>query len=96
MSMNGCPPREWESDQIRMESTQVEADFLFKPIIGDFYLKLSTTQYTLQIALLIISGGTPLHTGQPMLEGVPILSQYATHANTIYKREFGTVGQELI
>jgi hypothetical protein len=96
MSMNGCPPREWESDQIRMESTQVEADFLFKPIIGDFYSNLSNTQYTLQIALLIISGGTPLHTGQPMLEGVPILSQYATHANTIYKREFGTVGQELI
>lgn len=96
MSMSGCPLREWESDQIRVEATQVEADFLAKTIIGDFYSNLSKTQYTLQIALLIISGGTPLHTGQPMLEGVPILSQYATHANTIYKREFGTVGQELI
>ena len=96
MSMSGCPLREWGSDQIRVETTQVEADFLAKTIIGDFYLKLSKSLYTLQIALLIISGGTPLHTGQPMLEGVPILSQYATHANTIYKREFGTVGQELI
>ena len=94
--MSGCPLREWGSDQIRMESTQVEANFLFKAIIGDFYSNLSNTHYTLQIALLIISGGTPLHTGQPMLEGVPILSQYATHANTIYKRGFGTVGQELI
>jgi hypothetical protein len=73
--MNGCPPREWESDQNRVEATQVEANFLAKTIIGDFYLKLSTTQYTLQIALLITSGGTPLHTGQPMLEGVPILSK---------------------
>ena len=94
--MNGCPPREWESDQIRVEAPQVEVNFLTKTIMGDFYLKLSTTQYTLQIALLIISGGTPLHTGQPMLAGVPILSQYATHPNTIYKRGFGTVGQELI
>jgi hypothetical protein len=94
--MNGCPLREWESDQIRVEAPQVEVNFLTKTIMGDFYLKLSTTQYTLQIALLIISGGTPLHTGQPMLEGVPILSQEATHANTIYKRGFGTVGQELI
>jgi hypothetical protein len=96
MSMSGCPLREWESDQIRVEATQVEADFLSKAIIGDFYLKLSKSQYTLLIALLIISGGTPLHTGQPMLEGVPILSQDATHSNTIYKRGFGTVGQELI
>ena len=94
--MNGCPLREWESDLIRMEAPQVEVNFLTKTITGDFYLELSTTQYTLQIALLIISGGTPLHTGQSMLEGVPILSQYATHANTIYKRGFGTVGQELI
>jgi hypothetical protein len=94
--MSGCPLREWESDQIRVEATQVEADFLSKAIIGDFYLKLSKSQYTLLIALLIISGGTPLHTGQPMLEGVPILSQDATHSNTIYKRCFGTVGQELI
>jgi hypothetical protein len=94
--MSGCPLREWESDQIRVEATQVEADFLSKAIIGDFYLKLSKSQYTLLIALLIISGGTPLHTGQPMLEGVPILSQDATHSNTIYKRGFGTVGQELI
>ena len=96
MSMNGCPPRGCESDQTRMEAPQVEADFLAKTIIGDFYLKLSTTQYTLQITLLIISGGTPLHPGEPMLEGVPILSQEATRANTIYKRGFGTVGQELI
>jgi hypothetical protein len=94
--MSGCPLREWGSDQIRVETTQVEADFLAKTIIGDFYLKLSKSLYTLQIALLIISGGTPLHTEQPMLEGVPILSQEATHANTIYKRGFGTVGQELI
>ena len=94
--MNGCPLREWESDQNRVVATKVEADFLSKAIIGDFYLKLSKSQYTLQIALLIISGGTPLHTEQPMLEGVPILSQEATHANTIYKRGFGTVGQELI
>ena len=94
--MSGCPLREWGSDQIRVETTQVEANFLTKTIMGDFYLKLSKSLYTLQIALLIISGGTPLHTGQPMLAGVPILSQYATHANTIYKREFGTVGQELI
>jgi len=79
-----------------VEATQVEANFLSKAIIGDFYLKLSTTQYTLQITLLIISGGTPLHTGQPMLAGVPILSQEATHANTLYKRGFVTVGQELI
>ena len=71
MSMNGCPPREWESDQIRMESTQVEADFLFKPIIGDFYSNLSNTQYTLQIALLIISGGTPLHPEQTVVSGCP-------------------------
>ena len=96
MSMNGCPPREWESDQIRVEAPQVEVNFLTKTIMGDFYLKLSTTQYTLQIALLIISGGTPLHTGQPMLEGVPILSQEVTRAFTIHKRGFGTVGQELI
>lgn len=96
MSMSGCPLREWGSDQIRVETTQVEADFLAKTIIGDFYSNLSNTQYTLLIALLIISGGTPLHTGQPMLAGVPILSQEATHANTIYKRGFGTVGQELI
>ena len=79
-----------------MEAPQVEANFLAKTIIGDFYSNLSNTHYTLQIALLIISGGTPLHTGQPMLEGVPILSQEATHANTIYKRGFGTVGQEFI
>ena len=71
MSMNGCPPREWESDQIRMESPQVEADFLFKPIIGDFYSNLSNTQYTLQIALLIISGGTPLHPEQTDVSGCP-------------------------
>ena len=58
--MSGCPLREWESDQIRVEATQVEADFLSKAIIGDFYLKLSTTQYTLQIALLLISIGTDL------------------------------------
>ena len=32
MSMNGCPLREWESDQIRVETTQVEADFLAKTI----------------------------------------------------------------
>ncbi len=96
MSMNGCPPRECESDQIRGEATQVEANFLTKTIMGDFYLKLSTTQYTLQIALLIISGGTTLHTEQPMLAGVPILSQEAIHANTKHKRGFGTVGQELI
>lgn len=73
MSMSGCPLREWGSDQIRVETTQVEADFLAKTIIGDFYLKLSTTQYTLQITLLIISGGTIPHSGQPMLAGVPIL-----------------------
>ena len=79
-----------------MEAPQVEVNFLTKTIMGDFYLKLSTTQYTLQIALLIISGGTIPHSGQPMLAGVPILSQEATHANTIYKRGFGTVGQELI
>lgn len=96
MSMNGCPLREWESDQIRMEAPQVETNFLAKTIIGDFYLKLSKSLYTLQIALLIISGGTIPHSGQPMLAGVPILSQYATHANTIYKRGLGTVGQELI
>ena len=96
MSMSGCPLREWGSDQIRVETTQVEADFLAKTIIGDFYLKLSKSLYTLQIALLITSGGTPLHTGQPMLAGVPILSQEATRANTIHKRGFGTVGQELI
>jgi hypothetical protein len=94
--MSGCPLREWGSDQIRVETTQVEADFLAKTIIGDFYLKLSKSLYTLQIALLITSGGTPLHTGQPMLAGVPILSQEATRANTIHKRGFGTVGQELI
>ena len=96
MSMSGCPLREWEPDQTRVEVPQVEANFLSKAIIGDFYLKLSKSQYTLRIALLITSGGTTPHPGQPMLEGVPILSQYATHANTIYKREFGTVGQELI
>ena len=96
MSMSGCPLREWGSDQIRVETTQVEADFLAKTIIGDFYLKLSKSLYTLQIALLIISGGTIPHSGQPMLEVVPILSQEATRANTIYKRGFGTVGQELI
>ena len=96
MSMSGCPLREWGSDQIRVETTQVEADFLAKTIIGDFYLKLSKSLYTLQIALLIISGGTIPHSGQPMLAGVPILSQEATHSNTIYKRGFGTVGQELI
>ena len=96
MSMNGCPLRECESDQIRMEAPQVESNFLAKTIIGDFYLKLSKSLYTLQIALLIISGGTIPHSGQPMLAGVPILSQEATHANTIYKRGFGTVGQELI
>ena len=96
MSMNGCPLGDWESDQIRMEATQVEINFLAKAIIGDFYLKLSKSQYTLQIALLITSGGTPLHTGQPMLEGVPILSQEATRSNTIYKRGLGTGGQELI
>ena len=75
MSMNGCPLREWESDQIRMEATQVEVNFLAKAIIGDFYFKLSKSQYTLQIALLITSGGTTPHPGQPMLAGVPILSQ---------------------
>lgn len=96
MSMNGCPLREWESDQIRMEATQVEVNFLAKAIIGDFYLKLSKSQYTLLIALLITSGGTPLHPGQPMLAGVPILSQEATCAKTKHKRGFGTVGQELI
>ena len=96
MSMNGCPLREWESDQIRVETTQVEADFLAKTIIGDFYLKLSKSLYTLQIALLIISGGTIPHSGQPMLAGVPILSQEATCAKTKHKRGFGTVGQELI
>ena len=96
MSMNGCPLREWESDQIRVEATQVEANFLSKAIIGDFYLKLSTTQYTLQITLLIISGGTIPHSGQPMLAGVPILSQEATCSKTKHKRGFGTVGQELI
>ena len=36
MSMNGCPLREWESDQIRVEATQVEANFLSKAIIGTF------------------------------------------------------------
>ena len=71
MSMNGCPPREWESDQIRGEATQVEANFLAEIIIGDFYLELSTTQYTLQIALLIISGGTPLHPEQTVVSGCP-------------------------
>lgn len=96
MSMNGCPPRECESDQIRGEATQVEADFLAKTIIGDFYLKLSKSLYTLQLALLIISGGTIPHSGQPMLAGVPILSQEATCAKTKHKRGFGTVGQELI
>lgn len=96
MSMNGSPLREWESDQIRGDATQVEANFLAEIIIGDFYLELSTTQYTLQIALLITSGGTPLHTGQPMLAGVPILSQEATHAVTTHMQDFGTVGQELI
>ena len=94
--MNGCPLREWGSDQIRMEASQFEANFLAKTIIGDFYLKLSKSLYTLQIALLIISGGTIPHSGQPMLAGVPILSQEATRANTIHKRGFGTVGQELI
>ena len=94
--MNGCPLREWESDQIRVEATQVEANFLAEIIIGDFYLKLSNAQYTLQITLLIISGGTPLHPGQPMLEGVPILSQDATHAITRHTQGFGAVGQELI
>ena len=96
MSMNGCPPREWESDQNRVEATQVEADFLAKTIIGDFYLKLSKSLYTLRIALLIISGGTIPHSGQPMPEVVPILSQEATCAKTKHKRGFGTVGQELI
>ena len=96
MSMSGCPLREWGSDQIRVETTQVEADFLAKTIIGDFYLKLSKSLYTLQIALLIISGGTIPHSGQPMLEVVPILSQEATRAKTKHKRGFGTVGQELI
>lgn len=79
-----------------METTQVEADFLSKAIIGDFYLKLSKSLYTLQIALLIISGGTIPHSGQPMPEVVPILSQEATRAKTKHKRGFGTVGQELI
>ncbi len=96
MSMSGCPLRERESDQTRVEATQVEANFLVKIIIGDFFLKLSTTQYTLQIALLITSGGTLLHPGHPMMEGVPILSQEATRAKTKHKRGFGTVGQELI
>ena len=95
MSMSGCPLREWGSDQIRVETTQVEADFLAKTIIGDFYLKLGKSLYTLQIALLIISGGTIPHSGQPMLAGVPILSQEATCAKTKHKRGFGTVGQEL-
>ena len=71
MSMSGCPLREWGSDQIRVEATQVEANFLSKAIIGDFYLKLSTTQYTLQITLLIISGGTPLHPEQTVVSGCP-------------------------
>ena len=53
------------------EATQVEANFLAKTIIGDFYLKLSKSLYTLQIALLIISSGTPLHTGQPDVSGCP-------------------------
>ncbi len=96
MSMNGCPLTEWEPDQIRMEATQVEVNFLAKAIIGDFYLKLSTTQYTIQMTLLITSVGTLLHPGQLMLAGVPILSQEATRAFTIHKRGFGTVGQELI
>ncbi|ADY12118.1 hypothetical protein SpiBuddy_0280 [Sphaerochaeta globosa str. Buddy] len=89
MSMNGCPPREWESDQIRMEAPQVEANFLAKTIIGDFYLKLSKSLYTLQIALLIISSGTPLPTGQPMLAGVPILSQDATHVTQYISEALG-------
>ena len=71
MSMNGCLPREWESDQNRVEATQVEANFLAKTIIGDFYLKLSKSLYTLQIALLIISGGTPLHPEQTVVSGCP-------------------------
>ena len=71
MSMSGCPLREWESDLNRVEATQVEANFLAKTIIGDFYLKLSKSLYTLQIALLITSGGTPLHTGQPDVSGCP-------------------------
>ncbi len=71
MSMNGCPLREWESDQIRVEAPQVKVNFLTKTIMGDFYLKLSTTQYTLQIALLIISGGTPLHPEQTDVSGCP-------------------------
>jgi len=68
---------------------QVEANFLFKAIIGDFYSNLSNTQYTLQIALLIISSGTPLHTGQPKLEGVPILSQDAIHATQYISEALG-------
>jgi len=71
MSMSGCPLREWGSDQIRVETTQVEANFLAKTIIGDFYLKLSKSLYTLQIALLIISGGTPLHPEQTVVSGCP-------------------------
>ena len=71
MYMSGCPLREWGADQIRVETTQVEADFLAKTIIGDFYLKLSKSQYTLLIALLIISGGTPLHPEQTDVSGCP-------------------------
>jgi hypothetical protein len=37
--MNGCPLREWESDQIRVEATQVEANFLAEIIMGDLYFE---------------------------------------------------------
>lgn len=77
MSMNGCTLR--ESDQIRVEATQVEANFLAKTIMGDFYSNLSTTQYTLLIAFLITSVGTTLHTGQPML------SQQRVYTSGVHK-----------
>jgi len=67
-----------------MEATQVEVNFLAKAIIGDFYLKLSKSQYTLQIALLITSGGTTPHPGQPMLAGVPILSQQWVYTSGVH------------
>ena len=86
--MNGCPLREWESDQIRMEATQVEANSHSKTIIRDFYSNLSNTQYTLQIAILITSSVTPLHSGQPMLESVPILSQQRVYTSGVHNTTF--------
>jgi hypothetical protein len=68
-----------------VEATQVEANFLAKTIMGDFYSNLSTTQYTLLIALLITSVGTTPHTGQPMLAGVPILSQQRVYTSGVHK-----------